>query len=179
MTTERELGDADKAIPIIAFPFNPKEISFYFKNVRKIENTNVSEEKTSVFRVFDDCGNDTGMISYLGKNEWRVFVDNFPGEKKYFQWNLPIKSLEEFIRDIGRTGLNILPNPLNIQVGSKVKAAVKMENDLRDEGMGVIHCANKGDILIIHDIPRSGVVSVSLENSSHQFNCSLSEITEL
>jgi hypothetical protein len=48
------------------------------------------------------------MISFLGKNEWRVYVDNFPAEKKYFQWNLPIKTLNDFIRDINRTGLELI-----------------------------------------------------------------------
>ncbi len=65
-----------------------------------------------------------------------------------------------------------------VKVGGKVKAAVQMDNDMRDEGMGLIHCANKGDTLVIHSIPRGGVLTVSLENSDHQFNCSLAEVCE-
>lgn len=62
-----------------------------------------------------------------------------------------------------------------VKVGGKVKAAVQMDNDMRDEGMGLIHCANKGDTLVIHAIPRGGVLTVSKESSDYQFNCSLTE----
>lgn len=84
--------------------FTPKDLPAYFKNVQQVENTS-----SLLFRVMDAHGNDTGMITYLGSNEWRVYVDNFPGEKKYFQWNLPIKSLDDFGRDISRTGLILVP----------------------------------------------------------------------
>lgn len=178
MAKELHSADTNKTTPIIALPFNPKDTDFYFKNVSKVTHNKFADNnKDAVFRVFDEHGNDTGMISYLGENEWRVYVDNFPGEKQYYQWNLPTKTLDDFIRDVGRTGLKIVPYPLNIHVGSKVKAAVRMENDLRDDGMGVTLCADKGDILVVHEIPRPGVISVSLESSRYQFNCSLSEIT--
>ena len=65
-----------------------------------------------------------------------------------------------------------------VKVGGKVKAAVQMDSDMRDEGMGLIHCANKGDTLVIHAIPRGGVLTVSKENSDYQFSCSLTEVCE-
>lgn len=39
----------------------------------------VEDNKFVVFRVLNIHGSDTGMISYLGSNEWRVYVDGiFP-----------------------------------------------------------------------------------------------------
>ena len=40
-------------------------------------------------------------------------------------------------------------------VGDKVRAKVAMWNDLRDDGMGVQHCASRGDILVIRRISPS------------------------
>lgn len=86
--------------------FSPRKITDFFRNIEIIEDT-VSR---AMYRVFNEYGSDTGMISYLGDNEWRVWVDNFPGEKKYYQWNLPVRSLDEFKIDIERTGLELIPN---------------------------------------------------------------------
>lgn len=84
----------------LVMPFDASVIETNFRNVERIDGS-----KYSIFRVKDEYGNDAGMISYLGENEWRVFVDNFPAEKKYFSWNLPVETLEQFIADMARTGL--------------------------------------------------------------------------
>ena len=39
-----------------------------------------------------------------------------------------------------------------MKVGDKVTARIRMLDDLRDEGMGMQVCADKGDILIIRKI---------------------------
>lgn len=44
------------------------------------------------------------------------------------------------------------PDSPAFSVGEKVVALVRMENDLRDDGMGVEHCASKGDVLIVRKV---------------------------
>jgi len=65
-----------------------------------------------------------------------------------------------------------------VKVGGTVKALVQMENDLRDEGMGVTLCAEKGDILDVHEILRGEWLIVSRKNHSYKFGCKLSEVCE-
>lgn len=104
MSNEQNQSDA-KAHPvdtIVMQTFLAKDIGIHFKNVELVEKSNFT-----VFRVFNEHGSDTGIISFHGGNEWRVYVDNFPAQKKYFSWNLPIKTLEDFISDITRTGLHL------------------------------------------------------------------------
>lgn len=84
----------------LVMPLDVKAIDQLFQNVERVE-----DERCESYRVRDQYGHDAGAINYLGKNEWRVFVDNFPSQKKYFAWNLPIKTVGEFIADIQRTGL--------------------------------------------------------------------------
>lgn len=64
-----------------------------------------------------------------------------------------------------------------VRVGGKVKAAVKMENDMRDEGCGVILCADVGDELVVKAIKRNGLLVVSRSVDGYEFICGLTEIT--
>ena len=80
-----------------------KELENNFRSVEKVDDGRVD-----AFRVMDGQGSDLGMITHLGKNEWRIFVDNFPGQKLYFSTNLPFESIEHFIGDISRTGLFLI-----------------------------------------------------------------------
>lgn len=65
---------------------------------------------------------------------------------------------------------------MNIVIGGTVKAAVQMENDMRDEGMGVILCANKGDDLIIKEIRHNHTLVVARSVDGYEFVCGLAEI---
>ena len=65
-----------------------------------------------------------------------------------------------------------------VKVGSTVKAAVQMDNDMRDEGMGLINCANKGELLTVHEISRDGSLIVSRKDQDYKFGCLLSEVCE-
>ena len=67
---------------------------------------------------------------------------------------------------------------MNIKLGGKVFAAVRMENDMRDEGLGVILCADKGEELIVKEIKRNNLLVVSRSNDGYDFICGLNEITD-
>jgi hypothetical protein len=87
---------------LLVMPLYPLGIENIFSNVERVE-----DDRFQVFRVRDENGSDAGMMTYMGKNEWRVFVDNFPCQKKYFSTNLPINTVQQFIDDISRTGLGL------------------------------------------------------------------------
>jgi len=50
------------------------------------------------------------------------------------------------------------------EVGQKVRAKIDMTNDLREDGMGVEHCASKGDELIVRRVTDYGSFAVSHEH---------------
>lgn len=84
--------------------FDPKKIDTYFTNVDSGEGG-----RFPIYFVKDQWGNHTGEISYLGTNGWTIYVDNCPGQKKYFTCNYPVNTLEQFTLDMERTGLKLLP----------------------------------------------------------------------
>lgn len=62
------------------------------------------------------------------------------------------------------------------QKGQKVKAKIQLENDLRDDGMGIELCAKQGDILIIRGV-REKWYAVSHEHiTDRAFNASHDEL---
>lgn len=50
------------------------------------------------------------------------------------------------------------------EVGQKVRAKIDLTNDLREDGMGVEHCASKGDELIVRRVTDYGSFAVSHEH---------------
>jgi hypothetical protein len=84
-------------------PLYPLNIDQLFSNVERL-----NDDRCQAFRVCNEYGSDAGTLSYLGKNEWRIYVDNFPGEKKYFSTNLPMNTVRDFLNDISRTGLKLI-----------------------------------------------------------------------
>lgn len=50
------------------------------------------------------------------------------------------------------------------EVGQKVRAKIDMTNDLREDGIGVEHCASKGDELIVRRVTDYGSFAVSHEH---------------
>ena len=45
------------------------------------------------------------VVFYNGK--YSMYVDNFPGQKRYYDNSLPITKFGDFIQDCGRAGINI------------------------------------------------------------------------
>ena len=89
--------------------FDRKTLADSYSNVQRVE-----DGAFDVYRVFDERGNEAGMITCMRGNEVRVYVDNFPSQKKYFTCNYPVPSSAQFEADIARTGLVLVhsnPNP--------------------------------------------------------------------
>lgn len=57
--------------------------------------------------VVSGLNGDVAEINYLGNNEWRIFIYNFPMQKKFFTYNFPIDSAGQFMEDMKRIGLNL------------------------------------------------------------------------
>jgi len=57
--------------------------------------------------IVSEARGDVAEINYLGNGEWRIFIDNFPNQKKFYTYNFPIDSTEQFIQDMKRIGLNL------------------------------------------------------------------------
>jgi len=58
-------------------------------------------------------------------------------------------------------------------VGQRVRAKVEMLNDLREDGMGVEHCASAGDELIVRKVSSGflNCISVSHEHITDRAFC--------
>jgi hypothetical protein len=63
-------------------PFIPDKLDQMYKNAKRIEM------RFPAFEILDMHGSTAGTITYLGKNNVKVYVDNFPGEKKYYELTL-------------------------------------------------------------------------------------------
>lgn len=83
--------------------FDPKNLCSYFKNL-----VQAHDERYLTYWVKDQYGNDAGSVTYSRIDGWTTYVDNFPGQKKYFRCNYPVSTLEQFIADISRTGLKLV-----------------------------------------------------------------------
>ena len=72
-------------------------------------------------------------------------------------------------------------NQADIKVGMKVRTLVSMYNDLTDDGLGVYHCADIGDALIVRKVNTGylNCITVSPEHiADRQFCCAPHEIEE-
>lgn len=58
-------------------------------------------------------------------------------------------------------------------VGQRVRAKIDMLNDLREDGMGVEHCASKGEELIVRKVSSGflNCISVSHEHITDRAFC--------
>ena len=85
--------------------FDPENLDKVFSNLEKFEDryTNCS---ASYFCV-NEKGDRVDSINFLTPSEMRIHVDNFPHQKKFYSSNLPIQSIDEFQKDIERTGLKL------------------------------------------------------------------------
>lgn len=85
--------------------FDPQQLHTYYSNVRPLDDANQAN-----YAVFDQYGNQTGNIIYMGCHEWRYLLDNFPAEKKFYSNNLPVITKDHFESDVLRTGLQLVPH---------------------------------------------------------------------
>ncbi|GAB0154637.1 hypothetical protein [Marinobacterium sp. BA1] len=101
-----------------------KALDKHFSNVKPIENDgcHTYSDKIKAFMVYGDYGQEIGMISYLGEGEWRIYVDNFPGQKQYFSTNLPIRSVQELVAEVARTGMVLIESKKETILGTSINS---------------------------------------------------------
>jgi hypothetical protein len=87
----------------VVMNFDGKKLAEIYSNVQPIE-----DDRFASYRVVNEYGSDAGNIAVLGGSEVRIFVDNFPGQKKYYSCNYPVKTIEQFEMDVARTGLKLV-----------------------------------------------------------------------
>lgn len=80
--------------------FNHKHLPLYFKNI-----TSGSTVIGSCYVLRESKGDIAQIVFYNGK--WTIYIDNFPGPKKFFETNFPIKTVIEFQKKMKRIGLNL------------------------------------------------------------------------
>ena len=82
------------------------ELCERYGNIRKQKQPEMGTQVT--YWVRNKIGNDAGSVSF-GKTGMFVYLDNFPGQKKFFRSEIPIKTLEELENDLKRCGLELIP----------------------------------------------------------------------
>lgn len=84
--------------------FSIETLEDNFKNIRAFR-----EDSLMVKYSIYEGGSYKGDICYFKNNpqEIRVFVDNFPGKKKFFSTNIPFESIEEFASKMKFIGLDL------------------------------------------------------------------------
>jgi hypothetical protein len=83
------------------------ELCERYENIRKQKRPDVGTEVT--YWIKDKIGNDAGSVSF-GKTRMCVYLDNFPGQKKFYRSEIPIETLEELENDLKRCGLKLRAN---------------------------------------------------------------------
>jgi hypothetical protein len=83
--------------------FNHEQIPELFKNVI----AGKSDTAWGVRYVVKGLAGDVAEIVLLDKNEWRFIIDNYPGQRKFYQTNFPFRSAIEFYNDMKRIGINL------------------------------------------------------------------------
>lgn len=94
--------------------FDPDNIHLVFENIREGVKPNLGKS----FILSAEKG-DIAEIHYLEKGEWRIFVDNFPGQKKFYSTNFPMKSNRQFMSDLKRVGVVLTLKKVEKKKGKK------------------------------------------------------------
>ncbi len=69
---------------ITAKGFNKDVLDSVFENIER-----VPDDRFAAYQVLDEYGSSAGTISCLGGDVIRVYVDNFPRQKKILRMQLP------------------------------------------------------------------------------------------
>lgn len=86
--------------------FQPNALVTLFENIR----AGVSQTLGISYVVSSEKGDTAQIICVKHEGsftEWRFFIDNYPGPKKYYQTNLPYPDIETFESDMKRIGLEL------------------------------------------------------------------------
>lgn len=81
-----------------------KQLPAFFKGIRY--SYEASDIITQTYFLYQN-GKDVLSIHWLGDNEWRFVIDNFPHERKYYTTNFPITTTERFIQEMKHIGIDV------------------------------------------------------------------------
>lgn len=101
-TTE---GSGSDAPTCSVTPFDHKTLHLHFEGLREV--TRDHDRGIYLYLVKSDVGW-VDQIVFLSQWEMRIHVDNFPAQKMGFSSNLPIRTMEEFQRDVERCGIKLI-----------------------------------------------------------------------
>ncbi len=97
------ISNYDKIIDRSDKLFDPLKLHELFLNIR--EGNNHGVEKAHYILSADK--GDIAEILYFAKNEWKIIIDNFPRQRKFYSTNMPIITIEDFISEMARIDLKI------------------------------------------------------------------------
>lgn len=106
--------------------FSHEMLPELFLNIRKGRNGNSFDSNYIVTAAKGDIAE----ISFLGRGEWRFFIDNFPQQKKFYQTNFPMVNVYRFIEEMSLIGIPLERNPDKIDMYDPHMHAVITRNEL-------------------------------------------------
>lgn len=83
--------------------FTHEKLPEYFEGITKAESSHSFDHNY----IVSEPRGEIAQISYLGNNEWRIFIDNYPMQKKFYQTNFPITTVQRFISEMKHIGLDL------------------------------------------------------------------------
>lgn len=97
--------DLDKLRPAneSEYKFTHDRLPYLFEHIRK-GKAYYTEHK---YIVTNEGGSDIAEIAFLGIGEWRFEIDNYPMKRKHYHTNFPINTVEEFMHEAKRIGLEL------------------------------------------------------------------------
>src|SRR6266403_3777129 len=85
--------------------FNPEALDKQVWNVRKHRS---KPHTGQVGYILSNNGKDIAELNYYSSNkEWIACIDNYPRQYKHYCYNFPVESLEQFILDMKRIGVDL------------------------------------------------------------------------
>ena len=83
--------------------FSHDKLTDIFKYIRKGKGYYIEDK----YIVTNEGGSDIAEIAYIKNGEWRFEIDNYPMQRKHYHTNFPIRTVEEFIHETKRIGLEL------------------------------------------------------------------------
>jgi hypothetical protein len=102
-----EAWSIHKVYDLLSSEFKHTDIIRLFSNTEKEDNRDAFTE----FRYsFNSKRGYEGDIQWLkgNKRDFRIYIDNYPGQKKYFAFNAPIYTINDFLTICSTTGVELI-----------------------------------------------------------------------
>ena len=93
--------EAASRVDVFVMPFDHTKIDKHFKNIKRVQE---SDQRFHSYTLNGTIGT-IAQFTWLKRNELRIFIDNFPGQKLYFSTDFPIRTFGEFQHEMSRINL--------------------------------------------------------------------------